>query len=231
MRQPSLTGILPDLQKPLRDAIRGVATIADATEEMLEPAATLLPEPVRNRFRDALSAVENAGRRLMAAPIDPDHVRQASDFVLGTDSAPAAREACASVVCFAWEHLQSDASEHRYLISETLLAGQLAHLPEVAPKPGAKAAALLTAIRSSNVIGRMPGVSSGLSGEDRDTADLTLAAVFVWLLTARDGELAEEEKLLDLASALVSAIGKDVLSVMEDPDDLAGLLVNASSHL
>ncbi len=231
MRQPSLTGFLPDLQKPLRDAIRGVATIADATEEMLEPAANLLPEPVRNRFRDALSAVEQAGQRLMAAPIDPDHVRQASDFVLGTDNAPAAREACASVICFAWEHLQTEAPDHRYLISETLLAAQLAQMPEVAPQPGAKAAALLASIRTSSVIGRMPGVSSGLSGSDRDAADLTLSAIFVWLLTARDGDIGEEEKLLDLASALISAIGADVLSVMDDPDELAALLVNAARHL
>ena len=43
--------LLPDLNMPIRDALRGVASLADATEDMLEPAAKLLPEPLRSRFQ------------------------------------------------------------------------------------------------------------------------------------------------------------------------------------
>ena len=37
---------------PLRDALRGVATLADAAEEALEPASTLLPERLRSIDED-----------------------------------------------------------------------------------------------------------------------------------------------------------------------------------
>ena len=36
----------------LRDAFRGVASFVDATEDVLEPAAGLVPSPLRRRVKD-----------------------------------------------------------------------------------------------------------------------------------------------------------------------------------
>ena len=38
----------------LRDAFRGVASFVDATEGALEPAAGLVPSPLRRRVKDTL---------------------------------------------------------------------------------------------------------------------------------------------------------------------------------
>jgi len=231
MHQPSLTDFFSGFQKPIRDALRGVVTIADTTEDLLEPAAQLLPEPIRNRFRDALSACENAGKRLVYAPINPGHIQQASEFVQGLANDRESLESCAAVICHAWEHLQKTGAEHRFLISETLLAGKLTRLPENTSSPGTTAAALLGMLRNSNVIGLMPGVTSGIAGDERNAIDLALTAIVVWLLSDRDGEIAGEEKLLDLSSALITAVSEDVLGVIDQPDELAALLLHVSAHL
>ncbi|MCY3996350.1 MAG: hypothetical protein OXF07_09435 [Rhodobacter sp.] len=231
MHQPSLTDFFSGFRKPIRDALRGVVTIADTTEDLLEPAAQLLPEPIRNRFRDALSACESAGKRLVYAPIDPDRVRRAAEFVQGLANDRESLESCAAVVCHAWEHLQKSGAEHRFLISETLLAGKLTRLPDNTSSPGATAAALLGMLRNSNVIGLMPGVASGIPGGERDATDLALTAIVVWLLSARDDGIAGEEKLLDLSSALITAVSEDVLGAIDQPDELAALLLHVSAHL
>ena len=232
MRQPSLMGFLPDLQMPLRDALRGVATLADATEEVFEPASKLLPEPLRAGFRDAMSAVGNAGRRLITAPIEPAQVRMAAEFASGRQTENDALEACATVMCYAWEHLQEGALTHRLLMSEVLLAGQLGHVGEAAgAAPGDTAARLVERIRSSQVIGRMPGVAGGVAGSERDDVDLALAAIAIWLLSARDVDMVGEARLLDLSHALVLAIRDDILDAIDHKDDLASILTNASAHL
>ena len=47
---PKKFTLLYDMNMPIRDALRGVVSLADATEDMLEPASKLLPEPLRSRF-------------------------------------------------------------------------------------------------------------------------------------------------------------------------------------
>ena len=67
---------------PLRDALRGVATLVDATEDVLEPAAQLLPEPLRSRFKHSLDALEAAWKRLISAPTDAQQIQKASSSSL-----------------------------------------------------------------------------------------------------------------------------------------------------
>ena len=74
----STFSFLPGMQMPLRDALRGVTSLADATEDMLEPATRLMPEPLRARFRHALESLEAAGKRLLDAPIDTNQIHTAA---------------------------------------------------------------------------------------------------------------------------------------------------------
>lgn len=232
MSQPPPFSFLPDLKMPLRDALRGVASLVDATEEALEPAANLLPHSIRTRFRSALKSIEGAGRRLMTAPVDLEHIQMASDFVGGKATDKAALENCATVIGYAWEHLQSSGHSHRPLISETVLASRLFRSLSASGRSAADCAAfLIVDIRKSSAIGPMPGVIGSAGAEKRREIDLGLVSIMVWLLSARADNMTEEEKLLDLALALVSAIQVDALGAIEEPEKLAQVLESASTHL
>lgn len=225
------SSFLPDLKAPLRDALRGVAGLAEVTEEALEPAARILPEPIQARFRSAVNALENAGRRLLDAPFDRQHLGEASAFVAGDDMGRTALESCATVICFAWEHLHDAGLTEHHLISETILARSLARTPSAGGRGPVRAASLVQAIRVSSAIGRMPGVAGVSSGEEQTAVDVALVAILVWLLAERAQSMAEEARLLDLSFALVSAIRDDALAVLDDPDGLARFMASASAHL
>ncbi|SMX37906.1 hypothetical protein MAA8898_01302 [Maliponia aquimaris] len=230
--KPPTPGFLPDLAMPLRDALRGVATLADATEEMLEPAAKLLPEPLRSRFRTALDSLEAAGKRLIHAPLDIRQIDMAARFMAGSDTGRPALEACATVIAYAWEHLGEARETHGRLISETLVAERLARTRAVSLAGGADfAAEVLIALRQSSAIGRMPGLTRGLSTGDADDVDLAVMAVAIWLLSSRSETLAEEEKLLDLSLALVRALRDDAATAMSGRESLARFLAETSAHL
>lgn len=222
---------MPDLKAPLRDALRGVAGLAEVTEEALEPAARILPEPLQARFRSAVNALEDAGRRLLEAPFDRRHLDEAAAFVAGGDTGRAAMDSCATVICFAWEHLHEAGLTEHHLISETILTRSLARVQTVDGRGPVRAAALVQAIRASSAIGRMPGVAGVSSRDGQRAVDVALASILVWLLAERADSMAEEARLLDLSFALVSAIRDDVLAALDDPDGMARLLASASAHL
>ncbi|MEQ8923968.1 MAG: hypothetical protein RLP08_18070 [Marinovum algicola] len=223
---------LPDLQMPLRDALRGVANLSEATEEALEPALRLLPEPLRSGFHDALKSVEGAGKRLLNAPVDlADLTRAQRVLTGGTHDAEAAR-ACAWVICHAWEHLQGTGLGHRHLISETILATQL-QTPQSAPgAPAAwNAARVIGQIRASSAIGRIPGFVGTVTEPEKQDTDLALIAIAVWLLSDRAERMDQEEGLLDLSAALIRALHDGAPAPADNPDALARFLENASAHL
>lgn len=223
---------LPDLQMPLRDALRGVASLADATEDMLEPATRLLPEPLRSRFRHALESLEAAGKRLIHAPIDTNQINTASRFLTASGTDKNAIASCASVFVFAWEHLNTAGVDHRHLISETIIADRLGRTREASSATGVDfAAAILADLRTSSAIGRMPGLARGIKAGEESRVDLALGAIAVWLLSGRAETLAEEEKLLDLSMALVRALQHDAQDAFADNTELSRFLEGASAHL
>lgn len=230
--KPPSHGFLPDLQMPLRDALRGVATLADATEDMLEPAARLLPEPLRSRFHHALTSLEQAGRRLIHAPIDTKQIETASHFLIATETDAGASGSCATVLVYAWEHLNEASVDHRHMISETIVADRLARTRGTMGITGVDfAAAVLMDLRRSSAIGRMPGLARGTAAEDQPEVDLALLSIAVWLLSGRATSLAEEERLLDLSMALVRALENEARQAFADNAGLASFLAATSAHL
>lgn len=218
--------IIAALRMPLRDALRGVASLADATEDALEPAVALLPDSVQGGFRAGLGAARSVGRRLMTAPIDTGAVRAAADMLAARARAP---ETLATVVAYAWEHLRGGGQGH--LISETLLAARLSTLPPAGADPAGRAAHLVADIRTSAIIGRRPSLHSEAHRAEQARIDHALAAIAVWLLAARGRTMAEEETLLGLAFALTAATRGDAPA---DPDDVEGLarhLQTLADHL
>ncbi len=217
---------------PLRDALRGVATLADATEDMLEPAAQLLPEPLRSRFRHALASLERAGKRLTHAPIEIDQIDTAAGFLQSDTTGAPGAGTCASVLAYAWKHLHEAGSGHRHMISETILAERLHRARQKSGAEGVEfAAAALAGVRGSSAIGLMPGLARSTSREERAEIDLDLLTIGVWLLAARAETKAHEEKLLDLSKALVRALHQDAQVAFQDAPSLVRFLVDTSAHL
>ena len=227
----STFSFLPGMQMPLRDALRGVASLADATEDMLEPATRLLPEPLRSRFRHALESLEAAGKRLIHAPIDSNQINTAARFLTASRTDKNAIASCASVFVFAWEHLNT-AGADRHLISETIIADRLSRTRETSSATGVDfAAAILADLRASSAIGRMPGLARGIKAGEKSRVDLALGAIAVWLLSGRAATLAEEEQLLDLSLALVRALQQDAQDAFANNTELSRFLEGASAHL
>lgn len=232
MSKPRTIGFLPDLQMPLRDALRGVATLADATEDALEPAAQLLPEPLRSKFQHALASLELAGKRLVHAPIETHQIDAASRFLTAAETDKRAIETCAIVFVYAWEHLNETSIDHPHMISETIVADCLSHSSKISDLTGADfAAAVLGDIRKSSAIGLMPGLAQGITGADKIEVDHALLSIAVWLLSRRADSLTEEEKLLDLSMTLIRALQNDPRQAFAEGENLPRFLADTSAHL
>lgn len=230
--KPPTPSFLRDLQMPLRDALRGVATLADATEDMLEPAAQLFPEPLRSRFRHALESLEQVGKRLIHSPIDAAQIDTAARYLLAEETDPSAAQTCATVFVYAWDHLDEASVTHRHMISETLVADQISRTRKASHMAGTDfAAAVLADIRRSSAIGLMPGLTRHRSATEEAEVDLALLTIAVWLLASRTGTIADEEKLLDLSMALVRALQSEAETAFADGSSLARFLADTSAHL
>ena len=232
MPKTSPFSFLPNLQMPLRDALRGVATLADATKEVLELATNLLPDPIRSRFQHALESLEKAGMRLTHGPIDMGQIQSASRFLIAAETDSDAIQACATVFVHAWEHLDEASISHRHLISETLVSDRMTRTRAASELSGADfAAAVITNIRRSSAIGLLPGLARGINAKDEIEVDIALLAIAVWLMSGRADSMTEEEKILDLALALVRALHNAAENPFAEPAHLAGFLSNTSAHL
>jgi hypothetical protein len=228
---------------PLRDMLRGVTTVADLTEEILEPATALLPGPVQSTFKSALATFEGAGASAATPRIDPDDIAKASAYLKGLDISHDALETFVNVLAFAWERGQAGHDGQHLLFSETVAAASLVAAGKADAGKGAtteahhaSAAAILTALRRSTAASRLPGIPL-VQGpitpgpKERAAIDRTLLAACAWLLSERALDLGEEERLLGLALALVEALGDDVLGEMDDQTLLAEQLQSLADHL
>jgi len=223
---------LPDFEMPLRDAMRGVANLAEATEEALKPVAVLLPEPLGEGFRNAVRTIESTGKRLIVRPLQHDQLVEASNFAMGKLRGARAARTFAKVFCFAWEHIQDKRAAPRYLISETLIAGEAAFMhPDRPTPPPAFAAELVDAIRKSAAIGRIPGLATNFHATEKSDIDMALVTIMVWLLAARAASVTEDLTLLDLAGALVAVTRPDIEGAIRNPEELVVILQNTSTHL
>lgn len=223
----------PDPKIPLRDALRGAASFADGTHHALGPATKMLPEPLRAGLSAAFQSIRSTGKRLVSAPLSPAQIALAASLLQGGTRERAAAETTAVVIGHAWTHLDHARGPDTFhpLLSETLLANELARLPPGAGTPGESAAQLVRRVLEAGVIGTAPGLYTHLDTDEKVDVTLSLLAIAVWLLSDRCPGLADEDKLVDLALALVLATRDDALAAMQDEARLAAFLTRASDHL
>ena len=232
MKQHSRLPLPRALKMPLRDILRGVTTVADLTEDVLEPATALLPGSVQSSFRSALATFEEAGASAVTPRIGPADIARASSYLHGTDTSREALETFVSVLAFAWARAQAGDVERPLLLSETVAAASLAIIGKGDAKTSfERVAALLMALRKTNAASRLPGIPVTPGEEERAHVDRLLLAVSVWLLSERAPGLAEEERLLQLSLALIQALGEEVLEGFADQPQLAEQLQWLAEHL
>ncbi|MBK0329207.1 hypothetical protein I5535_18170 [Rhodobacteraceae bacterium F11138] len=227
------TPFLPDLKMPLRDVLRGAASIADGAHQALEPAADMLPKSLRAELSAVFQSIRSTGSRLVAAPISQEQIALAGRVAKGIEQDRAAAATCAVVIGHAWHHLghADDAGARHQLLSETLLAAQLVQLPKGAVTPTVHAAQLVRRALDGCVIGTTPRLFIHLEADEKAEITLTLLAIVVWLLSERGDSLHDEDRLVDLAMALVLATRDDALDAMRDETTLSAYLDRMSDHL
>ena len=193
----------------------------------------MLPEPLRAGLSAAFRSIRSTGKRLVSAPLSPEQIALAARLVQGGTADRPAAETTAVVIGHAWNHLDHARGPDTYhpLLSETLLANELARLPQGAGTPGENAARLVRAVLGAGVIGTAPGLFTHLDEGEKADITLSLLAIAVWLLSDRCTSLPDEDKLVDLALALVLATRDDAVAAMQDEAQLAAFLTRASDHL
>ena len=220
------------LKMPLRDILRGVTTVADVTEEVLEPATALLPGPVQATFRSALATFDEAGTRAVTPSIDMADIAKAKAYLQGTDKNREALEIFVNVLAFVWERALTRHREQQLLFSETVAAARLAVRGRgIEPTGYARAAAILTCLRKANAASRLPGTPVATREGEGVYVDKIWLSACVWLLSERAPALAEDIRLLELAFALTDALEQDVVTDMGDEKLLAETLESLADHL
>lgn len=231
-RRFATPSIVRALKGPVRDILRGMSSVAGATEDMLEPAARALPGPLRDAARAALRTLEGRGARLLTPDITEGDIRHAAAFLRGEIHGRSDATGCARVLAYAWARLRATRPDDHHMLSETVAASRMVALRRGGPLGAAEHAAhLFTDLRGWHVAGHAPGLPVPLSRDEQDAIDLRLVAVVVWLLSERGTDVAEETALLDMAMALVRACRDSVLGAIGDPDRLARELKTLSAHL
>ena len=230
MRPPIKPGARPSLQQPLRDIMRGVGLFAEMTEDTLEPAASLLPGPVRQTFHGVLTSLEAVGSRAVTPPLDVQTIASAARYVSVGQEGGA--QALVHALGFAWQKASVLRTERHFLFSEVIAARALnaLHIAEdLAPE--IRAAMIFKALVKAHPMGRMPGIEPSLPAEDETQVELFLFAALVWLLTERARSLDEEEQLLDLSLALTAAKKHTVTQSFDDLEQVARALGDLADHL
>lgn len=217
------------VQMPLRDAFRGLATVAELTEEAMEPLVHTLPDPVRAVLRNVIRKIEGAGSELIGPHVTYDDIQRAAAFIGGRSYGGGDIGLCATVLGFAWDKVRKTENFHPFL-SETLASVRLSRLHKTGT-PSEQATLVLRALKENHIAGRLPGVAIEPSETERKEVDLRLFSIVVWLLAERAETLEEELQLLDMALALTRAYETRVLEAMEESADLDGLLQSLSGHL
>ncbi len=221
------------LRPPIRDILRGVSTAAEVTEELLKPAAPLIPEPVRSLFAATLKAVETAGQAELHQPLDRDDIERAVGFIDGSGTDKTYSRAFRRVLIGAWARSRAMNSPSPVHLSATVAAMVINSIDDASAGSGShrRAAEVLAQLRKRHAVGNVPGTPISRSVEDQNQADLDLVGIFVWLLAERAHSADEEERLLQLATTLVHTLQGEVLQRLDDAAALADELQRLADYL
>ncbi|MEM6762596.1 MAG: hypothetical protein AAF615_06955 [Pseudomonadota bacterium] len=210
---------------PLRDAARGVRSLAPLSAGGTVRDSLLLPDPISNIMDDVLARVRDARERsAFRKQPEQDSIDTAREALYGHIAPLSAVRAIALVFAYAVDRGLTARGGHSLLVSETVLALAAAEtLRQTSDEltPAERAAALVAGLAKAPIASMMPGITVPLSADDRRRVDNALIAGAVWLLTDPPEVGDNEERIFDLAVALTEAAGTVTRDAMDAPQRLA----------
>jgi len=222
-------GLMPGaLVLPLRDAVRGVETIAQRSRKMLRPSTARLPGAVRDFAHDVIDGAKRVGERT-AFRRHPAHDDIADACALLGGTLPLSRGArpLAAVLAYGLERGLGDGGRSAPLVSETVLAlaasEALRGLSEEADGP-MRGALLVARLAKAPVAGPVPGTPIAVGADDRERVLRALVASILWLLAERPDDGATEDEILELAMSLTAATMTEIAPMVDDAERLAAEL-------
>lgn len=218
------------LRAPFRDIRRGVSAVAENTEEFLESAAPMLPDPARRVVRSTLDLVEHFE---FSETLDAQVLVPARGFVQARNHSAKGAGACARCLGFAWDHThRSQASLRHVMFSESIAASSIRGMPSPSSASSSDRSALIfLKVLKSGAIGRMPGLATETGDNVLNDASVLLASALVWLLAEPAATEAEERRLLDMSLSLTQAIWDDIPPNTDAPEALGGRFKDMARHL
>lgn len=214
---------------PLRDALRGAERVWDATEELLEPVAAVLPPALASRLKGALDQAERAALGDLHEPPTGGDIASAARFLAGPAPSVAGAEAFARVLAFAMDRA-ARSTQTSFMVSEAIAVSTALSAGASLTGP-TRAADVLLALRRTQAAGTLPGVPLNLTPETDRNIDLAFFATALWLLSEREDRTAREWEVFQLALALTRTLGDQVIAMYDRRDTLAAGLEEMSDHV
>lgn len=220
------------IKMPLRDLLRGMSAFATVTNEAMRPSGSTLPFPIPSPFLSALDAVGMASARMVDIEVDVADIAAASSALKAAGSQPVDGMMFCRVFVQAWSRLLSVSSSKHLIISEVIVAGgfERSRMKPVST-PYDHASNLILSLRKMHAAGRLPGTPFPAAPEEQPDIDVTLYATLLWLLADRERDIADENRLLEMAYAFTKAQEDQVTSSFGTRESLANSLQALAEQL
>lgn len=217
------------LKRPLRDVLRGMGFAWEATEEILDPVASLVPSSLRDGFKATVEGIDRVADQVNQPP-PPDDVSRAAAFLKGSDVGEAGADAFVRVWAYAADQASVVMEQGHFMVSETLAGAAVARTGQ-GLTDHARAAEILLSLRRLHSVASIPRTLITLSPEAARNADLALFATALWLLAEREAEPDVDLRLFRLVLALARTLQDKILAAFEDAGKLASELADLEQHV
>lgn len=232
MRDRNDLSLKSTVKMPLRDLLRGVSSFAAATNEAMTPAAPALHFPILSPFLLANDAMGMASARVADTEADVAEIAAASAALKAMDRHLVDRLVFCRVFAQAWSRLLSLGKSKSLIVSEVLVAGGYERgWMKPGKTPHDAAANIVVSLRKMRAAGRFPGTPFPATPEEQSDIDMSLFATALWLLADRERNVAEENRLLELAFAFTTAQKDMVISSLRERESLAKSLRDLAEQL
>ena len=215
--------------RPLRDVLRGVGFAWEATEEILDPVASLVPSSLRDGFKATVEGIDRVADQVNQPP-PPSDVPRAAAFLNGSDVSDEGADAFVRVWVYAADQASAAMEQGHFMVSETLAGAALARTGQ-GLTDHARAAEILLSLRRLHSVASIPRTLITLSPDASRNVDLALFATALWLLSERESELEIDLRLFRLVLALTRTLQDRILAAFEDAGKLASELAELEQHI
>ena len=201
----------------------------EATEEILDPVASLVPPSLREGFKATVEGIDRVADQVHQPP-SQDDVSRAAAFLNGSDVSDDGADAFVRVWAYAADQASTVMEQGHFMVSETLAGAAIARAGRGLTSH-ARAAEILLSLHHLHSVAAIPRTLITLSPEAARSMDLALFATALWLLSERESELEFDLRLFRLVLALTRTLQDRILAAFEDAGKLALDLGELEQHI